>query len=150
MTMFEENVQKLLDRAEINDLLVTYAHCLDTKDWNALADLFTDDGHIGLPFGKLEKKDMARAAAAVLRPFEATQHLYTNIGISIDDDTGRTSHYFQAVHLPTAADQDVHSVIGGRYNNIYRRTTNGWKLVNVDISFVWSSGIPLDPGDPIG
>lgn len=148
MTSLEENVQTLVDRAEIHDLLLAYARCADTKDWAGFADLFADDGHIILPFGKLEKADMARATAAVLSPFEETQHLFSNISIAIDGDSATTNHYLQATHVPSAREQGIHADIGGWYDNTCRRTAKGWKLVSVGLTFVWSDGIPFQPGDP--
>jgi ketosteroid isomerase-like protein len=148
MSTIENQVHWLTDRAKINDLILAYARFVDTKDWEAFADLFVDDGCIILPFGKLEKNDMARATAAVLRPFEGTQHLFSNVGITIDGDVATTNHYLQATHVPTSADQGVHADIGGWYDNTLRRTSDGWRFVTVDLTFVWSGGIPFQPGDP--
>ena len=67
-TATEEQIQWLMDRAEIHDLIMAYARYVDTKDWEAFADLFADDGCIILPFGKLEKKNLARSTANVARP----------------------------------------------------------------------------------
>lgn len=89
-------VQRLQDRVEIQRLLHSYARCADTKDWEGFADLFTDDGYLVLPFGKLEKKDMVRAVASVLSPWQATQHMFSNVSIATDRDHLTTNHYLQA------------------------------------------------------
>jgi len=107
----ESRVQWLVDRAEIHDLILGYARCVDTKDWDGFADLFADDGCILLPFGKLEKKDLARATAAVLSPFEGTQHLFANVGIHIKGDLATSNHYLQAVHVPASTAQGTHADI---------------------------------------
>jgi ketosteroid isomerase-like protein len=144
----EEQIQLLMDRAEIHDLIMAYARYVDTKDWEAFADLFADDGCIILPFGKLEKKNLARSTANVLGPFQGTQHLFTNVSISIDGDVATTNHYLQATHVPSLAEGGSHADIGGWYDNTCRRTSDGWKFVTVDLTFVWSGGIPFRPGDP--
>ena len=148
MSTLEADVRKLLDRAEINDLLLAYARCADTKDWEGFADLFTDDGYLVLPFGKLEKKDMSRAVRSVLAPWQATQHLFANVAITIDGDHATTNHYLQATHVPEANSASEHADIGGWYDNTCRRTPDGWKLVSVSLTFVWHDGIPFTPGDP--
>ena len=38
--------QELSDRLEIQDLLVDYSHAIDTRDWDALDDVFTPDAFI--------------------------------------------------------------------------------------------------------
>jgi hypothetical protein len=73
----------------------------------------TDDGYLVLPFGKLEKKDMARAVAAVLSPWQATQHMFSNIWITIDADHATTNHYLQATHVPDVENTSDHADIGG-------------------------------------
>ena len=147
MNSLEKNVQILVDRAEIHDLILGYARNADTKNWEAFAQLFADDGYAQYPFGKVEKKDMARAAGAILQPFERTQHMFSNISITIDGDTATTNHYLQATHVPALAEQGAHADIGGWYDNTCRRTADGWKIVSVNLTFVWSGGIPFEAGD---
>jgi ketosteroid isomerase-like protein len=148
MISIEEKVQWLVDRAEIHDLIMNFARCADTKDWNGYAALFAEDGAALLPFGRLEKKDLVKSVTPVLAPFALTQHLFTNVSIDVNGDTANTNHYLQAVHVPSSDEQELHADIGGWYNNTYRRTADGWRLVTVDLTFVWSDGIPFQPGKP--
>jgi uncharacterized protein (TIGR02246 family) len=148
MTNLEDKVQWLQDRVEIQDLLHSYARCADTKDWEGFADLFTDDGYLVLPFGKLEQKDMVRAVASVLSPWPATHHLFANVTIAVDGDFATTNHYLQATHVTDATNPSAHADIGGWYDNTFRRTPSGWKIVSVDLTFVWHDGVPFEPGDP--
>ena len=43
MTM---SLQEISDRLEIQDLLVAYSHAIDTRNWDALDDVFTPDAFI--------------------------------------------------------------------------------------------------------
>jgi hypothetical protein len=144
----EEQVAWLTDRTQIHDLVLSYARVADSKDWQGYADLFAEEGRIIWPYGDIPKKDIARSIARILEPFEATHHMLTNIGITIDGDTARTHHYLQSVHLPVASEPGQHSDVGGWYNNEYRRTPAGWRIVSLDLTFVWTSGLPFQPGDP--
>jgi hypothetical protein len=144
----EEKVAWLTDRAEIHDLVLSYARCADTKDWQGYSDLFAEEGRIIWPYGDIPKADIARSIDRILSPFEATHHILTNIGITIDGDTARTHHYLQSIHVPSASEPGRHSDIGGWYDNEYRRTADGWRFVTLDLTFIWSSGIPFEPGDP--
>jgi uncharacterized protein (TIGR02246 family) len=146
----EERITWLTDRAQIHDLLLSYARCADTKDWTGFADLFAEDGRLVLPFGSIGKDEIAASAERILAPYEATHHLFANVGIDIDGDSARTNHYLQAVHLPSASTSSRHEDIGGWYNNTYRRTPDGWRFVSVDLAFVWSAGDVFEPGNPTG
>lgn len=146
----EEQVQWLTDRAQIHDLVLQYARTADTKDYEGYANLFSDDGRILWPLGRIDKKDIARSISVILGPFERTHHLFANIGIEIEGDTARSNHYLQAVHVGSGADSGDHADIGGWYNNHYRRTPDGWKIVSVELNFIWSGGSEFNPGSPAG
>src|SRR5690242_4127187 len=92
-TSIEEQVAWLTDRAHIHDLVLSYARCADTKDWQGYSDLFADEGRIVWPYGDIPKKDIAHSIERILEPFEATHHMLTNIGITIDGDTARAHYY---------------------------------------------------------
>jgi len=143
-----EQVQWLSDRAQIHDLALQYARCADTKDWQGFADLFAHDGRILWPLGQIDKESIARSVEVILTPFERTHHLFANIGIRIDGDTARSNHYLQAVHVGSGTDSGTHADIGGWYDNHYRRTSDGWRIVSVELTFVWSGGTEFKPGNP--
>ncbi|MDV7353678.1 nuclear transport factor 2 family protein [Rhodococcus oxybenzonivorans] len=146
----EEQIAWLTNRVQIHDLLLAYARCVDTKDWTGFADLFADDGRVVLPFGSIGKGDMADSVERILAPYEATHHLFANVGIDIDGDTARANHYLQAVHVTSAGTSSRHADIGGWYNNTYRRIPGGWRFVSVDLTLVWSAGDVFEPEDPTG
>jgi hypothetical protein len=74
--------------------------------------------------------------------------VFTNVSVTIEGDTARTNHYLQATHVPSTARPGQHADIGGWYDNTCRRTAEGWRFVTVDLTFIWSDGIPFEPGDP--
>ena len=43
MTM---SMQEISDRLEIQDLMVRYSYAIDSRNWDALDDVFTPDAHI--------------------------------------------------------------------------------------------------------
>ena len=44
--MSPSDQQYLLDRLAIADLLTTYAHAVDTRDWDLFRSVFTDEAEI--------------------------------------------------------------------------------------------------------
>ncbi len=139
-TSREDQLQWLVDRAQISDLLVTYAWLVDTGDFDALAALFTDDGALELPFGRLPAAEIAEGSRVALGQYAATHHLSANYALEIDGDSASSRSYFQAVHVLTTDDPGSHADIGGRYDNTYRRVDGHWRFVVVHLTFVWTHG----------
>jgi len=137
-------LQRLLDEAEIRDLLLAFAHGLDGKDWDAYANTFAEDGVFEI-FGQ---QRVGRAAIAAgperdLTEFDRTQHFSTNHVIAIDGDTATARSYLLAIHIPDADEPDVHTDIGGCYRCTCRRTDEGWRFSHVRPEVWWSAGTPF-------
>jgi ketosteroid isomerase-like protein len=144
----EQQVQWLVDRALISDLLHSFARALDTKDFAAYVDNYTEDGTIELPQpssttgGKLlmRRDEMLAKVPHSLAKYSATHHLSSNHQITINGDTASSRSYLQAVHV--GATPLDHWDGGGWYDSSYRRTAAGWKFVTVKLTVVWLSGTP--------
>jgi ketosteroid isomerase-like protein len=136
----EEQVQWLVDRAQISDLLIEYARSVDAQDFDALAARFVDDGHLVLPFATLSKPEVAPRSVETLGRYVATHHMSTNHAITIDGDAASSRSYLHAVHVPDGDDLDRHGDVGGWYDCSYRRTPDGWRFVEVRLTFVWTRG----------
>src|ERR671923_1957348 len=101
-------LQRLIDEAEIRDLLLGFAHGLDGRDWATYASTFTEDG----VFEILGQRRVGRAEIAAgperdLTRFDRTQHFSTNHAIAIDGDTASARSYLLGVHIPRADEPEV-------------------------------------------
>ena len=134
----------LRDRLAINDLLVSYAWAIDTKDWDALDNVFTVDAHIdytatgGIAGSLAEIKPwLAESLAA----FPATQHLLSNSQVTIDGDRATTR---TAVYNPMGAatrEGPLHFFfMGGIYADQMVRTPAGWRINERVEHLVWMDG----------
>jgi hypothetical protein len=130
----------LVDRACIGELLGAYAHCVDTKDWATMVTLFTQDGMLEMPYGKFAARDLPKAAAAGLGPYEVTHHISVSQSISISGDVAQSRSCFIAIHVPKGSDAGRHGDIGGWYDNTYCRVNRRWMLANVRATFLWTAG----------
>jgi hypothetical protein len=142
----EEQVQWLVDRAQISELLVEYARAVDARDFDTLTSSFIDGGTLALPFFTLSKEEIAPKSIEGLSPYVATHHLSANHAIKIDGDTASSRSYVVAVHVPDGEDLDRHGDIGGWYDCTYRRTPEGWRFVEVRLTGVWTQGAADLPG----
>ncbi|MGP3980549.1 nuclear transport factor 2 family protein [Streptomyces sp. KR80] len=147
MPATDADLRLLVDRMAISDLLVAFARCLDEKDYDGYAALFTEDGILRLP--GVEHQGRAGLAAFVandLGRYERTHHISTNHQIAVDGDSATSRSYLQAVHVPREADCTDWWAVGGWYDNTYRREDGGWRISTVHITPVWLGGhFPSDP-----
>jgi hypothetical protein len=140
----EAALQWLIDRAQISDLLFSFAAALDNKDWKKYTDNYADDGYIELPDPVnggsfiLRKDKMLEQVPTSLGRYAATHHISTNHQITIDGDKAHSRSYLQAVHV--GANPAIHWTAGGWYDSHYTRTPEGWKFAHVRLTCVWLDG----------
>jgi 3-phenylpropionate/cinnamic acid dioxygenase small subunit len=136
----EEQVQWLVDRAQISDLLHDFARALDTRDWEAYAATYAEDGVLELPWATLGRDELVAFVSGDAGRFHATHHISSNHSIEIDGDVARSRSYVLAMHVLDPGDQSTQWLGGGWYDNEYRRTADGWRLTRVRITPVWDIG----------
>ncbi|MBC3841599.1 nuclear transport factor 2 family protein [Streptacidiphilus sp. 4-A2] len=126
-------LREMSDRMEIQDLLVRYAHAVDTRDWALFRGLFTEDAVVdytafGGPRGPVEQ--VVAFLDSVLPLFTATQHLVANCAIDLDGDraTARTMCH-NPMALPAEAGAEPRLLVCGLwYRDTLLRTADGWRL----------------------
>ena len=143
----DKKVQWLIDRARISDLLFSFARSLDTRDFEAYIDNYTEDGTLELPDPTSDKgavivirRDQMKDALQGLKKYSATHHLSANHQITIEGEWAGSRSYLQAVHVGKSPLD--HWDAGGWYDCEYRRTPEGWKFSRVKLTSVWMSGTP--------
>lgn len=148
MRSLEEKVDWLIDRAQIGDLLFSFARALDTRDFAAYVGNYAEDGHIDLPQPaggpdarlRIARDEMLARVPKSFLNYSATHHLSANHQITIEGDHATSRSYVVAVHVrQTPID---HWQAGGWYDCVYRRTPEGWKFVDVKLTAVYLGGNP--------
>ena len=143
------DVQTLVDRAEITDLLTRYARAVDRKDWDLFRSVFTPDAQIdytqvGGIAGNLD--EVVGFLSKVMPMFETMQHLISNIDIAIDGDEARVvAMVYNPLKLP---DSPVWAT-GGWYHHELVRTPEGWRSRSLVEEASWFDGVP-EPDKPAG
>tara|TARA_R110002110_G_C13469795_1_gene720102 strand:+ start:8868 stop:9317 length:450 start_codon:yes stop_codon:yes gene_type:complete len=126
--------QEMSDRFEIQDLVFHYAHLIDTRDFEALRNVFTADAHVdysavGGSVGNLEETIAFLHAAVTQELFPNSQHLNANVQIQVDGDsaTGRTMCFNpMEMAMPDSGTQTY--FLGIWYVDEYQRTKDGWRI----------------------
>ncbi len=148
--MTDANIQLLLDRDHISQVLHTYATAIDTRDWDLLATCFTEDLEADFrDFGGREVVKGRDAWVGIIKGtiagLDATQHLTANHVHKIDGDTATLTAYLQALHRLDTARSDPEYTVGGYYTCDMVRgaaddANGGWRMRRYTLSVTWHRG----------
>jgi hypothetical protein len=149
----QTNVQLLLDRMAITELVQCYATGIDTRDWALFRSIFTDEIAVwlgsatsGAPALRRVNADrFTERARRMIERFAVTQHVLTNHRMEVEADHATCAVYMQARHFPRpeAASQAVWD-IGGYYTHQLVRTVEGWKIAQYTLTITWTENTPPD------
>ena len=125
----EERVRLLEDRAEILQSLVDYGELLDTRDLDAWAELWAEDGEFEMSTGRLAKgrqaiKDML--AAVIAGSTESVLHMEINPRITLDGDQASSTMLYAVAK--TQDDGLTRVIFLGHHHSRHVRTADGWKI----------------------
>jgi len=143
----DADVRALADRQAIIDVTIAYCWALDTKQWDALDEVFAPDATAMLASpaplaGVGAIKERVRRA---LEPLDASQHIVANHQIAIDGDDATCRCYLQAQHVRHAAAEagaGANFIIAGRYEDQLQRTPAGWRITHRELVPMWREGNP--------
>jgi hypothetical protein len=146
MAIDQSQLQLLLDRAAISDVLLRYATGVDTRDWPLLRSCFTDEietGFATVPGSvsqRIKADDWVELVRRTLSRMQATQHMITNHVITLDADEATCVAYVQARHhLPNDTGGND-QVMYGYYTNRFLRCADGWKIRTRKLTVTWNEG----------
>ena len=136
---------ELCDKYAITELLYRYATAVDTKDWDALRSVFTEDAHldyssVGYPPGP--RDDVLALLQRALSQLPMSQHFVTNIEVDLHGDRATVrAKFYNPMQLPRVKDP---TYCGGNYHHEVVRTSEGWKSCRLTEESLWFSNHP-DP-----
>lgn len=134
------------ERITVAQTVYSYAKGIDTRDWALYRSIFA--GEVAMDFQSWNGIAPHRIAAdalvanvsAYFAGLDATQHVMTNPQVHINGDRASCVVYMQAEHFLDDQTPSRRFVIGGFYTNELVRTADGWKLVSVKLTVLWTSG----------
>ncbi len=126
------DIKEISDKLEINEVLIAYANAIDSKEYQQLDSVFSEDAvidftEVGGPHGNRET--ILAYLQQALAPFPKTQHMLGNITIEINGDeaTSKTMCHNPMV-LKNNEGKEETFFIGLWYLDNLRRTDNGWRI----------------------
>ena len=145
------DAQEVADRIEISGLLTRYSTAIDSKQFDLLDDVFTEDALIdyssAMPDVRGNRAEMKQWLSEVLAMFVMTQHLVSNTEFEIDGDRAATrTMFFNPMGWQDDKGEMQVFFVGGYYNDKLARTGAGWRIVERIEESAWTTG--ARPGAP--
>ena len=117
------------DRFAIIRVLDRYAEVLDTRDWDALREVFTPDVEMDFVAWQATNLDDVRTQiSAFLDSCGPSQHLLGNYRIEFrDNDTAHSACYVRVMHFGKGEHEGKRYEMWGEYRDDFVRTPSGWR-----------------------
>ena len=135
------SADEVADRMAIDEVLDAYAAALDTKDWDTLRTLFTPDAVVDYTEEGGVRGSIDEAIAwfdKTLSNFAASQHFVTNRRINVTGDDATVNAYiFSPLGAPGSNGGLTLVFAGGAYEDVMRRTPDGWRFAARTIRASW-------------
>jgi ketosteroid isomerase-like protein len=138
------------DRLAISQVLDEYARGIDSRDWDLVQSVFTDDAFLDYTaFGgpKGPRDDVITWLQDALTAFVMSQHHITNRLVTIDGDEAVVAAELLAI-MGMTGDPGKMSMMytGGQYNDRLVRTAEGWKIARRSCDRGWLANAPEASG----
>jgi 3-phenylpropionate/cinnamic acid dioxygenase small subunit len=147
MSVDETRLRELLDRAEISEVQTRYATGTDSRNWDLFRTCFTDELEVDfssgfdLPIVHLKADEWVENTKASMSVLKATQHMITNHAITFDDEDHATCvAYVRASHHHPNSTGDSDQTVYGFYENLFERTSSGWRIARLKLVVSWMTG----------
>jgi 3-phenylpropionate/cinnamic acid dioxygenase small subunit len=145
--MTDDRLQRLIDEADLRDLIHRYAFGLDLQDWELWRTVFADEVTMDMsdyqpePAPRPAPADRVVANAQVLfAGLERSQHFIGSHRYAIDGDRATITAHMRAEHwLHTGRGSDRYTMFG-TYTDEAVRTADGWKLERVRLRLIREEG----------
>ena len=143
--MHDSDIQAILDRQAIHDVLMRYARGIDRCDWALVESCYHPGAHDDHGRFKGPVEEFMPWVKTQLERFDSTMHFLGNVLIELDGDTASAETYCVAYHRLKG--EDVDSIAGLRYVDRFERRAGAWRIADRAIVVEWNRIDPVDaPG----
>ena len=151
-------LQALVDREEITDVLMRYCRGIDRLDKALVRSVFHDDAVARYPDYHGNRNGFIDCVWPLLEELWRTQHLVVSVQIELDGDMAYSETYCLANHLgpldPTPGYRYPPAFLhsgGHRFIDIFERRNGEWRIADRTLVLSWQrieSGVEWIPEKP--
>lgn len=141
-----EDIQRLVDRAKIQDVLTSYAISVDMCDWPRLRSIFSVkierdlSSFTGQPSETIDSEQHVNECRFTLPGFDSTQHFLLNNEITIDGDQATAIVYMIADHTLVENQVQKQFTIRGFYTYRLIRNDTNWEICGMMLKVLSTQG----------
>lgn len=133
-----DQIQALLDKQSIYEVLVRYCRGVDRCDEDLIRSAFHHDSYDDHGYWKGPGRDLAPFLANRLRTDNsATTHSITNVLIELDGDLARSEAQVHATLIRRDSDPVEVDVVGARYLDRLSRRAGIWRIEHRTVVLDW-------------
>jgi SnoaL-like domain len=133
-----EQIQALLDKQSIYEVLVRYCRGVDRCDEDLIRSAFHEDSYDDHGYWKGPGRELAAFLADRLRKTNsATTHSITNVFIELDGDVARSESQVHATLIRRGSDPVEVDVVGARYLDRLSRRAGIWRIEHRMVVLDW-------------
>ena len=137
-THVNDQIQALLDKQSIYEVLVRYCRGVDRCDEDLIRSAFHHDSYDDHGYWKGPGRDLAPFLANRLRTDNsATTHSITNVLIELDGDLARSEAQVHATLIRRDSDPVEVDVVGARYLDRLSRRAGIWRIEHRTVVLDW-------------
>lgn len=133
-------------RVDVIETCNRMAWLADRREWEALADLFTDEVRVdytsltgGAP-ETMQRDELVEGWRASLSGLDATQHLVASHSVELDGERAVCTASFQATHHYSDPHGDPLWILGGHYRYELERRGSAWRIAALTMTATWARG----------
>jgi hypothetical protein len=131
----KQQLQRLVDRLDIQDLITTYATTIDIRELDTVRTCFADDARAR--YGQTEEwlvggDTIVAWIDGATKDLAWQHHLISMYGVEIDGDDASALVYLLS-HQQVAGTTDETRMMTSRYHNKLRRIEGRWKIQVLDL-----------------
>jgi hypothetical protein len=145
-TTSEFRTTEVEDRLAIIELIGRLALAIDSKEWDAMGQLFTETVYhdrTSLTGGEPYTAPVAQFVDGwrqTLQHMDAIHHQITNHVITFDGDQASCAANMQGTHVLANASGGPMWTVGGRHDYQLTRTPGGWRIAGLTFTLQWATG----------
>lgn len=129
--MVEQDIQRLADRAALQDLVAEYAALMDWIDWDRLDQVFWPDAQFDFGMFKGDLGAYREFVAALEEPYDRRLHLFGLPVIRIDGDVARVDAGSLITCRTAEPAPGIDDTFWGRYLFDAERRDGTWRFVRL-------------------
>ena len=138
----KKEMAAVLDKQQIEELLVGYAAAVDGKNPKAFDEVFVPDATAYYGFGDTLKGRPAIVdfISGTMGKVSGSQHLVGNFRINLDGDKATSTCAIQAILVGVGDYKGQSVMLWGEYRDRMERRPEGWRIVHRELAAFHATG----------